>query len=116
MITAAACEIPEAGGPRVHGTQPVRLTPGSHAARLYGATEVQEHFACSFELNPQYQPLFEASALRVTGTGERGEARVVELEGAPFFIATLYLPQMPALEGASHPLVEGFVRAAAGGG
>lgn len=90
----------------------MRLTAGSLAARIYGATESFEEFRCSNELNRRYQPLFEHSDLRVTGVGDEGEARVVELIGHPFFVGTLYLPQNSALEGETHPLIEAFLAAA----
>ena len=88
------------------------LTPGSLAATTYGVTEAFEEFRCSNELNRRYQPLFEQSDLRVTGVGDEGEARVVELIGHPFLVGTLYLPQNAALEGHIHPLIAAFLRAA----
>ena len=82
------------------------------ARRLYDEPEAFEEFHCSNELNARYQPLFEESALRVSGVGDRGEARIVELEGAPFFMATLFLPQLVAVDG-PHPVVDGFIAAVA---
>jgi CTP synthase (UTP-ammonia lyase) len=82
---------------------------------IYGATEVFEEFRCSNELNRRFQPLFENSELRVSGTGDEGEARVMELSGHPFFIGTLYLPQTAALHGESHLLIDSFLQAAGGG-
>ena len=113
LITPAHCEVPEAGVPRIKGKQRVRLAPASLAARSYGATEVYEEFHCSNELNRRFQPLFEQSGLGVTGIGDEGEARVVELAGARFFVATLYLPQLVAAAGSPHPLIDAFVRAVA---
>jgi CTP synthase (UTP-ammonia lyase) len=88
----------------------VWLQAGSVARRVYGSEIVEEEFRCSNELNAKFQPLFERSSLRVSGIGERGEARVVELEGARFFVATLYLPQIGAAE-APHPLIDAYVQA-----
>ncbi len=93
---------------------PVHLTPGSQAARIYGATEAREEFHCSFGLDPEYQPLFGGGPLRITGHGEGGEARILELEGAEFYMGTLFMPQLAVTETASHPLVDAFIRAAAG--
>jgi CTP synthase (UTP-ammonia lyase) len=112
LITPAHCEIPEPGEPRIAGKQRVDLMPGSLAANIYGSTEAFEEFRCSNELNRRYQPLFEQSHLRVTGVGDEGEARVVELAGHAFFVGTLYLPQNSALDGETHPLIEAFLRAA----
>jgi CTP synthase (UTP-ammonia lyase) len=105
--------VPEPGAPRIKGKKRVVLTPGSLVARAYGETDAYEQFFCSNELNRLFQPLFEESDLRVTGVGDEGEARVVELAGAAFFAGTLYLPQSRALDGESHPLVEAFLAAAA---
>ena len=92
---------------------PVHLTPGSQAARIYGAAEAREEFHCSFGLAPDFQPLFDRGPLRITGHGEAGEARILELEGAEFYIGTLFMPQLAVTADESHPLVDAFVRAAA---
>jgi len=113
LITPAACEVPAPeAGPRLHGKQKVWLQTGSLAHRIYGTELVEEEFRCSNELNAEFQPLFEQSALRVVGVGERGEARVVELQAACFFIGTLFLPQIAAVE-APHPLIDAYVRSVA---
>jgi CTP synthase (UTP-ammonia lyase) len=90
----------------------VWLQGGSLAGRIYGLEIVEEEFRCSNELNAEFQPLFEQSSLRVVGVGERGEARVVELQGARFFIATLFLPQIAPVD-APHPLIDAYVSAVA---
>jgi CTP synthase (UTP-ammonia lyase) len=94
---------------------PVHLTPGSAAARIYGTTRALEEFHCSFGLDPAYETLFRGDGLRITGVGDEGEARVVELDGAAFFIGTLFMPQIAVAAGESHPLIDAFVRAAAAG-
>lgn len=113
LITPAHCDLPEEpGSPRLKGKHRVRLTPGSLASKIYASTEIAEEFHCSNELNRRYQPLFERSDLHVSGVGEEGEVRVVELAGADFFIATLYLPQLGAVEAGASALIDAFVRAA----
>ena len=105
---------------------PVHLTPGSQAARIYGATEAREEFHCSFGLDSGYQPLFEGGPLRITGHGEAGEARILEYHAAHpevskghpepvegFYIGTLFMPQLAVTADEPHPLVDAFVRAAA---
>ncbi len=91
---------------------PVRLVPGSTAARLYGAEEAVEDYYCNYGLNPEYRPRLEAAGLRVTGVDDDGEVRVVELDRHPFFLATLYCFQTRSRDDAAHPLVAGFVAAA----
>ena len=113
LITLAACDVPPAEGPRLHGEIAVRLAPGSRIAAMMRSDEIRERFTCSYQLSPAYQPMFEAGGLRITGTGADGEARVVELEGHPFFIGTLFLPQLREPAEPLHPLVRAFVEAAA---
>jgi CTP synthase (UTP-ammonia lyase) len=116
LITTARCELQEVDGPRIAGRKRVLLTAGSRAAAIYSAQEAHEEFHCSNELNRRYQPMFEKSDLKISGVGDEGEARIVELSGHPFFVGTLYLPQNAALNGQSHPLIDAFVQAAAGVG
>lgn len=114
MITTAACAVPPPpGAPRLDGRMPVTLTPGSQAARIYGATEAREEFHCSFGLDPEYQPLFSHGPMRITGYGDAGEARILEMDGASFYIGTLFMPQLAVTATGPHPLVDAFVRAAA---
>ncbi len=92
---------------------PVHLVPGSRAALIYGATQVREEFHCSFGLDPEYQPLFDGGPLRISGHGETGEARILELDAAEFYIGTLFMPQLAVTATEPHPLVDAFVQAVA---
>jgi CTP synthase (UTP-ammonia lyase) len=93
----------------------VHFWPGSRIARIYGATEWVEQYNCGFGLNPEYCPLLEQSGLSITAEDALGDARVVELRGHPFFIATLYQPERSALRGVAHPVIGAFVAAASTG-
>jgi CTP synthase (UTP-ammonia lyase) len=91
----------------------VRLRPGTRAAACYGAEVVQEEYRCSFGLAPEWLPALERAGLVVAGADERGEPRVVELAGAPFLLATLYVPQLTSRPERPHPLFLAFLAAAA---
>jgi CTP synthase (UTP-ammonia lyase) len=91
---------------------PVRLVPGSRAAGIYAVASAVEPFYCNYGLNPDYRPLLEARGLMVSGLGEDGLVRVLELRGHPFFFGTLFVPQARSRPGAPHPLVAGLVAAA----
>jgi CTP synthase (UTP-ammonia lyase) len=86
----------------------VRLTPGSTLHRCYGAGESMEEYHCSFGLNARYRRLLEGRDLCVAAVDDRNEVRAVELEGHPFFVATLFQPEMRA-EGVPNPVVAAFV-------
>lgn len=108
MVTPLSCSL--AGQ-----ADRVRLTPGSLAARLYRASVVEEDFFCNYGLNPEYRPRLEAAGLRVTGVDDDRAARIVELDGHPFFLATLYCFQTRSRAGEPHPLVAGLIEAARDG-
>jgi CTP synthase (UTP-ammonia lyase) len=90
----------------------VVLLAGSRAAELYGVESVVEDYFCSYGLSPEYRPRMEDSGLRVSGVDEEGEPRIVELEGHPFFLATLFCFQTRSRADEPHPLVAGFAAAA----
>jgi CTP synthase (UTP-ammonia lyase) len=72
-----------------------------------------EAYHCSFGLAPRYHSLLADGALRITGLDANGEARVVEIAEHPFFIATLFQPELSAFADVAHPLIGAFLRAAA---
>lgn len=90
----------------------ILLEEGSRARQIYGETSADEEYRCRFGLNPACRPLLEEGGLRFTGFDEEGEVRVAELPGHPFFVATLFQPELHALAGRAHPLVEAFLQAA----
>jgi CTP synthase (UTP-ammonia lyase) len=105
FITALSCSL-------VGTTMQVRLEAGSRAAEAYGATSAVERYYCNFGLNPAHEAELLEGGLAVTGRDADGEARVVELPGHPFFVATLYVPQTSSTADAPHPLVGAFLVAA----
>ena len=46
-------------------------------------------------------------------SGEHGDVRATELPSHPFFIATLFQPQLGSDRGHPHPLITAFLEAAA---
>ncbi|MEV3927633.1 CTP synthase C-terminal region-related (seleno)protein [Actinomadura coerulea] len=93
-------------------TMPVTLVPGSRVAALYGRTGVEEEYYCNFGLDPRRQGTLDDGGFLVTGVDGGGEARVLEIPGHPFYVATLFVPQARSRPEAPHPLVVGLLRAA----
>lgn len=91
----------------------VRLAAGSRVAEIYGTRMAREQYYCNFGVNPDAVPLLRAGPLKITGSDDEGEVRVVELPSHPFFIGTLFVPQLKSRAGRPHPLVAAFVRALA---
>ena len=95
----------------VEATGEVRFAPGSRLAAIYGALRATETYRCRYGLNPRYAAWLEVGPLRVSARDGSGDVRAVELEGHPFFIATLYQPERAVLTGRSHPLIAAYVAA-----
>ena len=94
-------------------TMPVRLQPRSIARRCYGTSRVDENYYCNFGLNPAYRQTLEAGGLHITGVDDDNEARVFELAGHRFYVATLFVPQTRSTVEAPHPLVTALLSAGA---
>ena len=92
----------------------VHLKPGSTAASYYGAEAVTEEYRCSFGLAASYIPALERAGLTISGEGAKREPRIVELTGHPFYVATLFVPQLSSTPQQPHPLFRAFVTATAG--
>jgi CTP synthase (UTP-ammonia lyase) len=106
VISPLECALVEATGA-------VRLFPGTRIASAYGVQETTEGYRCRYGLNPEFQAALVAGPLRAAADDETGEVRAVELDGHPFFVATLFQPERAALKGELAPLVVAFVGACA---
>ena len=89
------------------------LVQGSRVAHLYGATSATERYYCNFGINPDYIDAIRNGSIDVVGSDDEGEIRIVEYPGHPFFVGTLFVPQARSTAEAPHPLVTGFLQAAA---
>jgi CTP synthase (UTP-ammonia lyase) len=90
----------------------VELAPGSRLAALHGARRVVERTACSYGLAPEMQHIASEHGMRVVATDATGEVRAIERADHPFFIGTLYQPQLSSAPGAPHPVFVGLLDAA----
>lgn len=98
--------------PLIDRTAAIVLDPGSQTARIYRRTLIAERYRCRFGLNPAYLRSLHGSGLRVAGVDETGAAMVLEFVEHPFFVATLYLPEIASRSSAPHPLVIAYLQAA----
>lgn len=94
---------------------PLTFVPNSRVAQIYDSVSATEQYYCDFGVNPKVVPLLKSGELKITGSDDEGEIRVVELPGHPFFIGTLFVPQIRSKSGNPHPLVTEILRAAING-
>ena len=104
VIAPLACSLVEV-------SRRVRFHAGSRLARAYRAPQTEEAYHCSYGLSPRFREVVVAGPLRATAEDDAGDVRAVELEGHPFFVATLFQPERAALVGRVPPIVAAFVAA-----
>ena len=93
------------------GSASIHLLPGTRIAAAYGTDEATEEYRCSYGVNPDFRTSLVAGPLRETARDDTGDLRAVELDGHPFFVATLFQPERAALRGQPAPLVNAFLAA-----
>ncbi|MCI5779892.1 MAG: CTP synthase [Lentisphaeria bacterium] len=105
--------VRDKGGTMRLGAYDCRLTPGSLAARLYGADDVRERHRHRYEFNPRFREDLENAGLRITGVNpQSGLAEIVELPEHPFFIGCQFHPEFQSRPQRPHPLFDGLIGAA----
>lgn len=110
----ACAVIDRLGAPRQQERRLVCFVPGTLVAAAYGRTTAREVYHCRYGISPAFEATLLAAELRPSGYDSDGTVCAVELVGHPFFLATLFQPELSALNGERVPLAEAFVRACAG--
>ena len=105
IISELACSLD-------NKTQKLKIFAGTLVHQVYGRDEVTEQFICNYGLNAKFRDAIEKGQLKVAGVDIDGEVRVVELSDHPFFVGTLYQPQISSAPDSPHPLIVAFLRAA----
>ncbi|BAJ27152.1 MULTISPECIES: CTP synthase [Kitasatospora] len=90
----------------------IRLLPGSTAARLLGTERVTARYNCGYTLAQEYLEVLRAHGMRFTGHDLDGELRVAELPSHPFWLASLFQPELTPEHEGPHPFVRAFAEAA----
>ncbi|HEY1737296.1 MAG TPA: hypothetical protein VGI86_01220 [Acidimicrobiia bacterium] len=105
IVTLLACSL--------DGTEiDLAIEPSSSLARIYGARAAIEQTTCNYGLEPTHAGIAASHGLRVAAIDDTGEVRAVERPDHPFFVATLYQPQLTTAPGNPHPIFASFVAAA----
>lgn len=96
-------------------TLEITLTdPASTTFQIFSKAHITENYYCNFGLNPDYQQQLHNNGFHIVGTDKLKEARILELAGHPFFIATLFVPQDHSTKETPHPLVTAFLKKVCG--
>jgi CTP synthase (UTP-ammonia lyase) len=89
----------------------IRLLEGTRLAAAYRTTQIREEYLCSYGVNPEFTAALVAGPLRLAAVDTTGDIRGVELDGHPFYVATLCQPERAALRGQPAAIATAFVQA-----
>jgi CTP synthase (UTP-ammonia lyase) len=114
LIVPVSCAVPNRapGAPKLSGENQVRAVPGTKLAAILGTATIEERYFCNYEVNDAFRPRLEAAGMKISAVGHQGETRAIELATHPFFVATLFQPQLTSkATGQPHPLIRAFLEA-----
>lgn len=93
-------------------TAPLHLRPGSRLAAAYGEVSgASEIYHCHYGLNPNFTDAIRSGGLTISGWDGQNSPRVVELDDHPFFLATLFQPELNPSTDGPHPLIRALAGA-----
>ncbi|MBS0662458.1 MAG: CTP synthase [Verrucomicrobia bacterium] len=95
------------------GSYECALTPGTHAARAYGATSVRERHRHRYEVNNAYVDQLQKGGMVISGINPRRNlVEIIELKNHPWFLAVQFHPEFQSKPNRAHPLFAAFIGAA----
>jgi len=101
-------DLEDMGGTMRLGAHRTDITPGTLAARVYGADSCVERHRHRYEVNPEYIEDLESGRLRLSGrAGNRME--ILELDEHPYFLGTQFHPEFRSRPGRASPPFVGLV-------
>ncbi|MFD9520245.1 hypothetical protein [Streptomyces sp. NPDC059979] len=88
---------------------PLLLTEGSRLAAVYdNAEQTTETYHCKYGLNGEFVERLTEAGVVFSGWDTEGAPRAAEVPGHPFFIGTLFQPELVSAPGNIHPLIWAF--------
>jgi CTP synthase (UTP-ammonia lyase) len=91
----------------------VTAVPGTRLAAICGTAPFTGFHYCRYGLSDAAVDRLEAAGAVIAAHAPDAGVEAFEVPGHPFFVATLFQPQMSAVDGALHPLITAFAEEAA---
>jgi CTP synthase (UTP-ammonia lyase) len=106
VVSALACSL-------VGAERTVTTVPGTLVAELCGTAPFVGFHYCSYGVAPAHLERLVAAGLVVSATAPDAGVEAVELPAHPFYLATLFQPQVgSSATGVLHPVVAALIDAA----
>ena len=116
-IMADQVDVSDKGGTMRLGDYPCVLTPGTHSAELYGATEIKERHRHRYEFNNKYREQLQKAGLVLAGLSpDKRLVEIIEVADHSYFVASQFHPEFKSRPNRPHPLFDGFIKAIAKNG
>ena len=101
------------GGTMRLGAYEAKLAHNSHAAAIYGTTDISERHRHRYEVNSHYRDRLEKGGLVFSGMSPDGLLpEIVERPDHPWFMGVQFHPELKSRPFEPHPLFSGFIAAA----
>jgi CTP synthase (UTP-ammonia lyase) len=90
---------------------PIRYTPGTRIAGIAGVERSLERYHCAYGIATSYIETLEQAGVVFGAHDSDGAPRALELEDHPFFIGTLFQPELAGDGTRAHPVIRAFAEA-----
>jgi CTP synthase (UTP-ammonia lyase) len=89
----------------------IRYTPGTLMAEIAGVDRSLERYHCAYGIAAPFIETLEAAGVVFGAHDEDGAPRALELPGHPFFLGTLFQPELAGDGNRAHPVIRAFAGA-----
>ncbi len=89
----------------------IAYAPGTLIQRIMGADRSVERYHCAYGLDPAYLGRLTDAGVVFSARDDAGDVRVLELRDHPFFLATLFQPELAGDGTRAHPVIRAFAEA-----
>jgi CTP synthase (UTP-ammonia lyase) len=90
---------------------PITYAPGTLIARIAGVDRSLERYHCSYGIAADYIATLEAAGVVFGAHDQDGAPRALELRDHPFFLGTLFQPELAGDGTRAHPVIRAFAEA-----
>lgn len=105
LVTPLSCAF--------HGEKaPLSVREGSLISRIYGgATAAEEVFHCNYGLTEEFMGRASQGDLSISAWDTEGAPRALEIGNHPFFLGSLFQPELSSTPHSPHPIITAFLAA-----
>ena len=89
----------------------IHSEPGTLFRGILGVERSVERYHCSYGIDPAYLDRLRACGVRFGGHDDAGDVRALELPEHPFFLGTLFQPELAGDGTRAHPIIRAFADA-----